>query len=111
MIFRRGERLPENVAFSYIDENIEIFSKFKYLSVIFMTGGVFNEMDKMLAGQALKATFQLNKYLYKFTPITPKHMLNLYDKLVIPVMNYCSELWGFYKATHIERAHLSFCKR
>jgi hypothetical protein len=64
-----------------------------------------------LAGQALKATFQLYKYLYKFTPITPKHMVNLYDKLVTPVMNYCSEVWVFHKATQIERAHLSFCKR
>ena len=68
-------------------------------------------MDRMLAGQALKATFQLNKYMYKFISILPRHMLDLYDKLVTPVLNYSSEIWGFHGGTRIERAHLSFCKR
>ena len=97
MVFRKGGRIPDNLFFTYNNVQIEIVNNFKYLGVLFTTGGAFNEMDKMLAGQALKATFQLNKYLYKFTYISPEHILNLYDKLVSPVMNYASEIWGFNK--------------
>ena len=63
-----------------------------------------------LAGQAQKAIFKLNGYLYYFSDITPKHILNLFDKLVTPILNYGSEVWGFCNAHQIERVHLQFCK-
>ena len=64
----------------------------------------------MLAGQARKAIFKLNKYLYHFTQITPKHYLDLFDKLIKPILNYGSEVWGFANANVVERVHLQFCK-
>lgn len=64
-----------------------------------------------MSGQAQKAIFKLNKYLYKFTSITPKHKLELFDKLVTPILNYGSEVWGFCQAKQIERTHLMFCKQ
>ncbi len=53
----------------------------------------------------------LNKYLYKFNDLTPKHVLELFDKLVLPILNYGSETLGFGQANQIERIHLQFCKR
>ena len=38
-------------------------------------------------------------------------MLDLFDKLVSPILNYGSEVWGFYKSTAIETVHLQFCKK
>ena len=38
-------------------------------------------------------------------------MLELFDKLVTPILNYGSECWGFYKSTAIETVHLQFCKK
>ena len=35
----------------------------------------------------------------------------LFDKLVLPVLLYGSEIWGFHKAVDIEKAHLLFCKK
>ena len=64
-----------------------------------------------MAGQALKAIFKLNRYLYNFTNITPRLKLELFDKLVTPILNYGSEEWGFAKATQVERIHMSFCKQ
>ena len=57
MVFRKGGRLPNNLSFKYNDSNIEIVSKFKYLGIVFTSGGSFNETDKMLSGQALIAFF------------------------------------------------------
>ena len=67
MISRRGGRFPRNLAFYYKGEPLEIVSKFKYFGIVFTTGGSFSEAQKTLAGQAQKAIFKMNKYLYKFT--------------------------------------------
>ena len=60
-----------------------------------------------------KAIFRLNSYLYKFTDISPYHRLELFDKLVAPIMDYSADVWGFGKAVKIETVHLGlqFCKR
>ena len=39
------------------------------------------------------------------------NILDLFDKLIVPILNYGSEVWGFHQAQDIERVHLSFCKR
>ena len=67
-------------------------------------------MHVTLSGQAQKAIFKLNGCVYQFSDITPRHILNLFDKLVAPILNYGSEVWGFCKANHIERVHMKFCK-
>ena len=111
MIFRKGGMLPRDLAFYYEGKQLEIVSKFKYLGVVFTTGGFFSEAQHTLAGQAQKAIFKMNKYLHKFTFISPRHKLELFDKLITPILNYGCEVWGFIKADAIERVHLQFCKK
>ena len=36
--------------------------------------------------------------MYKFTFITTKHKLELFDKLKSPILNYTIEVWGFCQA-------------
>ena len=52
----------------------------------------------------------MNKYLYRFTQISVDHRLELFDKLITPILNYGSEIWGFQKGDVIERLHMKFCK-
>lgn len=111
MVFRRGGMLPRNLVFYYEGEPLEIVSKFKYLGIVFTTGGSFAETQSTLAGQAQKAIFKMNKYLYKFTHLSPRHRLELFDKLIVPILNYGSEVWGFVQGSAAERVHLQFCKR
>ena len=110
-VFRRGGILPRNLIFYYDGEPIEIVSKFKYLGVVFTSGGSFSEAQNTLAGQAQKAIFKMNKYLNKFTYLSPRHKLELFDKLISPILNYGGEIWGFVQGNIIERVHLQFCKR
>ena len=37
-------------------------------------------------------------------------MLELFHKLILPILTYGSEVSGFSKADNIERIHLQFCK-
>ena len=103
--------LPQNLEFKYGDSVIEIVNKFTYLGIVFTPGGSFSEAQATLSGQAQKAIFAMNRYLNKFVNLTPSHYLDLFDKLITPILNYGSEVWGFAKAMHIERVHLLFCKK
>ena len=109
MIFRKGGLLPRNLAFTYNRIPLEIVSQFKYIGIVFTPSGSFSEAQSTLAGQAQKAIFKLNKYLHKFTYISPKHKLDLFEKLVSPILNYSSAVWGFSQAKVIESIHLKFC--
>jgi len=39
------------------------------------------------------------------------HKIDLFDKLILPIRNYGSEVWGFVKGSSVERVHLQFLKR
>ena len=111
MVFRKGGNLERNISFKFEGENIEIVGKFVYLGITFTTGGAFKETHRTLSGQALKAIFKLNQYLYNFTDLSHKHVLDLFDTLVRPILCYGAEVWGFSKFHNQERVHLQFCKK
>jgi hypothetical protein len=111
MIFKKGGRLQENLNFYFNDSIVEIVNKFSYLGIVLTTGGSFMEAQDTLAGQALKAIYKMDKYLYKFTDISVKHKVELFDKLILPILNYGSEIWGFNQGKSVERIHMHFCKR
>jgi len=71
----------------------------------------FSEAQKTLTGHSLKAIFQMNKRLYKFTYVNVQHRQDLYDKLITPLMNYAGEVWEFIKENSIEKVHMQFCKK
>ena len=58
-----------------------------------------------ISGQALKAIFKMNKHLYKFTSISVSHRIELFDKLILTILNYASEVWGFVHGEVIERIY------
>ena len=64
MIFWKGGMLRRNLAFFYDGELLEIVSKFKYLGIVFTSGGSFSEAQNTLAGQAQKAIFKMNTYVF-----------------------------------------------
>ncbi len=80
LVFCKGGMLPRHLQFYYGNTVIEIVNKFTYLGMVFTTGGSFVETQSLLSGQAQKAIFKLNKYLYKFTDVLPLHRLKLFRK-------------------------------
>ena len=79
MVFRKGGLLPRNLSFIFDNTVLKIVKKFTYLGVVFTTGGSFTETQNTLAGQARKALFLLEKYVYKFTTLTVSHRIDLFD--------------------------------
>ena len=70
--------------------------------MFFTTGGSFNTVFEMLAGQALKAIYKLKPNLLNFPGITVHHKLDVFDKLILPILNYGSEVWGLNDRTKLE---------
>ena len=81
-----------------------------YLGVVFTIGGSFYETHESLSGPALKAIFKLKVCVNQFTNISVAHMLALFDKLILPILTYGSEVSGFSKADSVERIQLQYCK-
>ena len=106
MVFRKAGRLPNGIRFMYDRKQNDIVDKFIYLGILFTTGGSFAEAQNTLAGQSLKAIFRLDKYLFRFTNISVKHKLDLFDKLVLPILNYGNEVWVFHPGNSVEKVHL-----
>ena len=53
----------------------------------------------------------MKRYLHKFNDISIGHQLSLYDKLIIPILSYGQEVWGFESALNIERINLKYYKQ
>jgi len=73
---------------------------------VFSTGGSFSNAQLTLSGQTLKGIFKMNKQFNNFTNLTVKHRIDLYDKLIYPILSYCSEVWDLLRVHRLrESAH------
>ena len=111
IVFREGGILPRNLHFTLNGECLEMVNSFSYLRLVFSSAGSFNITEATLADNAQKAIFKLNTYLYNSPSVSVTHRLDLFDKLIVPILNYSSEVWGFHNANNIERIHTQYCKR
>ncbi len=80
------------------------------MGLIFNYNGNFYKARKKLVDQAQKAMYALYKKIQNI-PIPIDLQLKLFDTLVVPILTYSSEIWGFENKSIIEKLHLQFCKR
>lgn len=88
----------------------EIVNSFTYLGIKFHYIGCMKHDIQTLHEQALKA---YNSLLSTFSRITAdiRTKLSLFDSVVVPILLYGSEIWGFYNYKEVDRLHLKFCKQ
>jgi hypothetical protein len=89
-------KLRQNLKFTYENVDIEIVKQFNYLGVIFTKTCNFDVTKKHLSDKALKAMYEVLKMgrLYK---LSVKIQLDLFDKMIKPILLYGCEVWGFGK--------------
>ena len=78
--------------------------------MVFSYTGSFTQTQLVLAQQGRKAMFSLRSKLKRFVNINSVVYCDLFDKMVMPVLSYGCEIWGFYPAKAIEQVHKDFCK-
>ena len=75
----------------------------------FSTKGSWSVAQTDLTDRAAKALFAL-KRSPAFAQLNPHFKLYIYDKKILPILLYGSEIWGSNCINAIESSHYSFCK-
>ena len=89
MVFSKG-RLPN---FKMNNMELEIVSEFIYLGTMFQRTGSFKKNKINLAEKASKAMCDiLSKGRVHNLSVS---VLDLFDKIIIPMLTYGSEIWGY----------------
>ena len=98
-----------NTIFRYNNQVIEKVDQFQYLGVVFNSRGNFFQAKKHLHTQASKAMHSLVKNI-RSNSLPVVLSLQLFHSLVMPILLYCCEVWGYEDFKILEKLHLKFCK-
>ena len=108
LVFGRGSKKRQKV-FRYKGRLLEIVNSFKYLGVIISKNDKFNECKKSYMMLGTRAMFSILKKSRKLhLPVDIQ--LELLDHMVLPIMLYGVEVWGYENHDLLERLHLKYCK-
>ena len=109
LTFKKGCRI-ENVDIYYNNERLKNVGKFTYLGVTLSANGKVYQAQKTLSEQAMKALFSVNS-LFDSVSLNVSEKIKLFDTMVLPILCYGCEVWGFHAALDVERVHLKFLKQ
>ncbi len=109
MVFRNGGIVKRNEHLYYNGIKLENVPYYKYLGVTMSTRLSWSPAQSTLAAQARKALFVINEVNYQ-CDFSFKTACNVFDKCIVPILNYGSEVWGPYVHEVIETVHTKFCK-
>lgn len=110
VVFRAGGQLSRLDQWSYNGTILEIVDHFSYLGICMYYTGSFARTQLTLAKQGRKAIFALKKMVKQFVGLDPPILCDLFDKLVLPILTYGCEVWGFHPSEAIERVHRDFMR-
>jgi hypothetical protein len=108
VIFSRG-KVRNIPVFLYKEEPIDVVDSYNYLGIIFNYNGRPQKAVKRLYDQASKAMFGLLRKARKLSlPIDVQ--IDLFDKLIAPIMLYGSESWGTQCLDIVNKLQVRFYK-
>ena len=108
IIFSRG-KIRKHGPFTFGGEPIEVVYEYIYLGLTISHNNSFTKAIQKQLTLARKAQFSLLSKVKKLNlPIDLQ--LNLFDKLVLPVLTYGCEIWGIANLKEIEVFHRKFIK-
>ena len=110
VLISKGGRLSIYDIWFYGDSILEEVEHFSYLGIIFSSRGKLSGTQQDLADRGLRALFSIHGIAYELIDPKPELLCMLFNRLVLPVLLYSCELWGFHTAAAVERVHLKFCK-
>ena len=67
-------------------------------------------IKKHLADKALKAMYEVLKIGRTYGKLSIKCLLDLFDKMIKPILLSGCEVWGFSYNDILEKIHLKLCK-
>ena len=103
-----GKKVVDFV-WSYNGVVLDVTKDFKYLGVVFSSDGSFRSQVLRAKEQGRKAMFSiLAKSREVSLPISVQ--IDLFKKLVMPILTYGCEVWGFQDASCLDKLQLSYLR-
>ena len=102
-------KISKNIHFTFQNNELEIAESYKYLGIYLSRTGTFAKAKKHIAEQANKALFSLLKKI-RLLSLPYDIQIDLFDKLVKPILLYGCEIWGSGNIDILERIQLKFYK-
>lgn len=94
LVFSKGRKSSEDCNFLLGNKLLEMCDSYCYLGTVFTRSGSFKTASQALNDKALGAMFSLLRNVYKHKSVSIKTMLELFDKMIVPIALYNSEVWG-----------------
>ena len=94
--------------FKLCGENLQIEDSYSYLGVIFNYNGSFVKARAKLMDQTPKLYIVYWKLRNISIPIDLQ--FKLFDILILPILTYGCEIWGYENTKQLEKLHLQFCR-
>ena len=110
IIFRNGGPIRHNEHVFYRGDPILCVTYYKYLGMMFSSRLCWTVALQTLASQADKAIFKIKNTIKNCGGIPITLALDLFDKIVLPILIYGAEIWGTKYAGPIEAVHIQYCK-
>ena len=110
MVYRNGGVVKGNENCYFDGIKIDTVTYYKYLGVLFSTRLSWSPAQSLLASQGSKALHLISRlnYTYEF-PFNASY--NLFEKCIVPVITYGSQIWGTQINHVLEDMHVRFLKR
>ena len=108
MIIGKG-KISKNIKFTIGNEPVELVDHYKYLGVFFSKTASFVKTKKHIAEQAEKAMFKIFKKV-KTLSLPYDIQIDLYEKMVKPILLYSCEIWGIGNIDSLEKIQLKYLK-
>lgn len=110
LVFKKGGRKSILDKWYYDGFELETVTSFKYLGFVFASTGTFSQGIEHVSFQGKRALFNLFSSIENFDSMYVNMQLSMFHSLVVPVLCYASEIWGFAEAKKVETVHLKFLK-
>ena len=110
MVFRNGGTLKKCEKWTFQGTVVKPTTYYKYLGLVMSSRLSWSMAQKTLAAQASKVVGFILSVAQKVQVLPLDMHWHLFDKMVLPILLYGSEIWGSNVHKNIERVQYRYCK-
>ena len=111
VVFRNGGFLRSNEKWFYQGQRVETVASYKYMGLLFTPKLIWTKAKEELVAQARRALFTLYNVQNKLGTFSINDAFKLFDTMILPILTYAAEIWGYDYSIQIEKVHDRFCSQ
>ena len=108
IVFRNGGPLRNYEMWFLNGQKVKVVSVYKYMGLLFTPKLSWTAAKSKLVAQARKAFFSIKQFQVPFGYFTHSDIFKLYDTMVVPILTFGAEIWGYEYCDIIERSQIEF---